>query len=54
MLQTVNFRQGQQDGTRATLTFIDPKAAGAKKSGDGKSDGAFDPGGSIDDEDGEE
>lgn len=54
MLQSVNFRQGQQDGTRATLTFIDPKAAGAQKGGDGRSDAAFDPGGALDDEDGPE
>lgn len=48
-LQTANLRQGQQEGTVAYLTFVDPKAAGGKDGTD-KSDGVFDPGGGIDDE----
>ena len=52
-LSTVNFRQGLEDGTRATLTFVDPKAQGGKAASD-KSDAVFDPGGGIDDDGGGE
>ena len=48
-LQTANLRQGGEEGTVAYLTFVDPKAVGGKGGAD-KSDGAFDPGGGLDDE----
>lgn len=48
-LSTANFRQGGQNGTIATLTFVDPKAQGGKAAA-GKSDKAFDPGPALEDE----
>lgn len=52
-LSTVNFRQDDGGGTLAFLNFVDPKAHGGKK-GAGKSDGVFDPGSGLDEEQGEE
>lgn len=49
LLSTANFRQGGEDGTRATLTFVDPKSQGGK-AGAGKSDKVFDAGSGLDDE----
>lgn len=49
LLSTVNFRQGLGDGTRATLTFVDPKSQGGK-AGRGKTDKAFDAGAALDEE----
>ena len=53
LLSTANFRQGGEDGTRATLTFVDPKSQGGK-AGDGTSDKAFDAGAGLDEDEGEE
>ena len=53
LLSSVNFRQGNDDGTAATLTFVDPKSQGGK-GGDGKSDKAFDAGSGVDDDEGSE
>lgn len=49
-LSTANFRQSLDEGTIAYLTFVDPKALGGK-GGTDKSDGVFDPGGGLDDDD---
>lgn len=47
-LSTANFRQDDQGGTLAYLTFVDPKAIGGK-AGMGSSDKAFDPGNDVED-----
>lgn len=52
LLSTANFRQGDEGGTQAFLTFVDPKSQGGKAAA-GKSDGAFDPGDALE-EQGEE
>lgn len=49
LLSTANFRQDDDGGTLAYLTFVDPKAQGGKAAG-AKSDGAYDPGGALEEE----